>query len=100
MAPESMSKSIYGKESDIYAFAVCAYEIIHERRAYGEMDGFQLIDSVVNKHNRPKFDKSIIDCEDFKELIKLCWSPNPEKRPDAHAVCKAMMKILKQFRTN
>jgi serine/threonine protein kinase len=49
MSPEAMSQSIYTTASDIYAFGIVAYEILFEKQAFGFLEGFQLIDAVVNK---------------------------------------------------
>lgn len=49
MSPEAMSQSIYSTESDVYAFGIVAFEILFEREAFGNLEGFKLIDAVVNK---------------------------------------------------
>lgn len=53
MAPESMAKSIYTEKSDIYSLGILAYEILSETRAYGTLEGFDLINNVANKGFRP-----------------------------------------------
>ena len=96
MAPEAMSQSVYTTKSDIYAFSIVAYEILFERNAFGTLDGFQFIDSVVNKNLRPKLKEGI--SPDLGILLTQCWSQIPDERPTAQEICKKMMKILKKNR--
>lgn len=49
MSPEAMSQSIYTTASDIYAFGIVAYEILFEKPAFGNLEGFSVIDAVVNR---------------------------------------------------
>ena len=53
MAPESLHKSVYSRHSDIYAFGICAFEIFSERKAFGDLDGFDLINTVVTHKQQP-----------------------------------------------
>jgi serine/threonine protein kinase len=57
MAPESMSKSIYSTYSDVYSFSILAYEVLTEESPYQSLEGFELINSIVNKKLRPDFEK-------------------------------------------
>jgi serine/threonine protein kinase len=49
MSPEAMSQSIYTTASDVYAFGIVAYEILFEKSAFGSLEGFKVIDAVVNR---------------------------------------------------
>lgn len=103
MAPESISKTQYSEKSDIYAFAVCAFEIIEESKPFGELEGFELINSIVNEKKRPEFKKGSkpkFRSKDFISLVTECWAHEPDLRPSAHQVCKRMIKILKKFRNS
>ena len=53
MAPESLHKSVYSRHSDIYAFGICAFEIFSERKAFNDLDGFDLINAVVTLKEQP-----------------------------------------------
>ena len=97
MAPEAMSQSVYTEKSDIYAFGIVAYEILFENIAFEGMEGFELINSVVNKNVRPNIGHDF--GEDVKKLLTRCWAQEPEERPSAEQICKKMMKILKKNRS-
>ena len=94
MAPESMAKSSYTTKSDIYAFAVIAYEILFEKQAYEELEGFELINAVVSESMRPIIPKSLD--QKLRQILHKCWAPNPEDRPSADWICKRLLKIIKE----
>lgn len=97
MSPEAMSQSIYTTASDIYAFGIVAYEILFEEQAFSNMEGFQLIDAVVNKQMKPVF-PSDFERDDVKDILQSCWNFNPLERPPASKVCRKLMKILKRLK--
>lgn len=97
MPPEAMKKSQYSKSSDIYSFGVVAYEIIFEKTAFGGLEGFNLIDAVVNKKENPEI-PSDFEHEEVIKMLKSCWSYEPEDRPNANNLCKIVMKILKRLK--
>lgn len=94
MAPEAMRSGIYTTKGDIYSFAVISYEILYEKLAFEGLEGFDLINSVVNKNLRPPIDHQF--GEEIMELLGCCWNQDPNKRPDAQYICKKLMKILKK----
>lgn len=90
MAPESMSQSIYNCASDVYSFGVVAWELFTEETAFLGLEGYQLIDHVVNQRlglpleNLGSLDPSV------KELISGAMQYRPEDRPDAATLCKGI----------
>lgn len=93
MAPESMQKGVYSTKGDIYSFGIIAYEILYEEEAFENLEGFDLINSVVTNNLRPN-----MDCKfggEIRQLLESCWDPEPSLRPDAEVVCRIMMKLLK-----
>ncbi|GMH19525.1 hypothetical protein Nepgr_021366 [Nepenthes gracilis] len=58
---------------------------------YEDMNPIQAAYAVVNKNLRPAFPT---DCPPpMQALIQLCWSPQPEKRPEFWQ----LVKVLEQF---
>jgi serine/threonine protein kinase len=43
MAPESISKQVYSKKSDVWTFAVLVYEIVARREPHSEKDPSQTL---------------------------------------------------------
>lgn len=77
MAPEVFEEE-YTKESDVFSFAMLAYELITGIEPF---DGFTKIkvQNEIKKGNRPKFSDDIPDA--YMQLIEGCWSDDPNERP-------------------
>ena len=99
MAPESLQKSLYSRHSDIYAFGICAFEIFCERKAFNNLDGFDLINAVVTLKKQPEFTKEDRTAG-LKLLIKSCWDYEPENRPDSKLICKTLLNTLRNLKNN
>ena len=85
MSPETLSGSIYFKESDIYSFAVLAYELILERN-FSNFTAFQHIDAITNKKYRPSLE-DLNDHPDLRDLIEQAWQDNYKLRPSFQEIC-------------
>ena len=96
MSPESMSKSVYTEKSDIYSFGVTCWEFIHENEAFGDLTGFELIQSIVILKKRPPIDQRLND--GIKSLISDCWDDNPDKRPNSKELCFRLKKIISEMK--
>lgn len=79
MSPEIWSNNEYTKSSDVYAFAIIAYEIMTLEELFKDYNIFMLYSKVIINGERPKFKFPIPNC--YQNLITRCWSPNPERRP-------------------
>ena len=97
MAPEAMSQSLYSTASDIYAFGILAFEILFEEHAFNGLEGFDLIDSVVNGKKKPQFPGDF-ERDDVKDVLEACWRSDPLERPNAGKVCKRLMKVIKRMK--
>ena len=83
MAPESIEENIYNKKTDVYSFGIIMYEIITGLSPFAEakkskMSIYKFKDEIKNGY-RPEFACPIKDY--FRDLIKHCWSGNPDERP-------------------
>ena len=100
MSPESLNHSVYYKESDIYSFGILAYELISEKDAF-KMDGYKLIDAIVNHKYRPVLEDHMCD-KDLKKIIQHCWKDNWKERCTFDDICKKLLLMRDQvkFREN
>ena len=100
MSPESLNHSVYYKESDIYSFGILAYELISEKDAF-KMDGYKLIDAIVNHKHRPVLEDHMCSNE-LKAVIEHCWRDNWKERCTFDDICKRLILIREQivFRKN
>lgn len=78
MAPEVFEEE-YTKESDVFSFAMLAYELITGIEPYNGFNKINFQDEIKNKGNRPKFSDDIPDA--YMQLIEGCWSDDPNERP-------------------
>lgn len=78
LSPEIIERQEYTKAGDVYAFGIIVYEIMMAQRAYNDFDLFKLYKSVINGE-RPPIDNFVP--LPYQELIKKCWSQDPETRP-------------------
>jgi len=93
MAPECMLRGYYSAHSDIYAFGILAWELLHEREAFEGLNEFNLINSIVNEGRTLKFDESI--SLEISQTLSKCFSPIPEDRPSAKVICTQFSDFLK-----
>lgn len=79
MAPEILNGKKYGTEVDVYSFGMLLYELATNTIPWDKLDPPTLINLVCLKHARPIIPQETP--ENLKNLIKLCWSQHPHKRP-------------------
>jgi len=94
MAPECLLKGLYTASSDVYAFAVLAWELLHEHEAFQGLSEFHLINAVVNDGHGLEFDENVP--KDVVLILSACMAVDPEKRPTARQICVKFADILKQ----
>ncbi|CAG8672626.1 5524_t:CDS:1, partial [Paraglomus occultum] len=83
VAPEVLKGGYYSPASDVYAFAIIAYELFAQRYPYSELDlSDEDLAIAVCRGERPKLDELKIP-QLLKDLIKKCWAVDPEQRPTA-----------------
>ena len=87
MAPEIYRYNRYGKASDVYAFALIAYEILINENVFKTLGDTKLLMSILNG-DRPPFDHEIPIC--YKKLITNCWDEDPEKRPSFNEIVELL----------
>ncbi|KAK8860760.1 hypothetical protein M9Y10_012426 [Tritrichomonas musculus] len=86
-APEIIKKHEYSNKGDVYAFAMITYEIITNEIPFSGFNQYQLFGAII-KGYRPKFRHPIPYC--YKNLIRKCWSENPNSRPYFRDICKLL----------
>lgn len=90
ISPEIWEKYQYLKAGDVYAFAFIVYELMTTKKPFDNVNRNSLFVKILNG-DRPSFDDDIP--ESYKDLIEICWSQSPEKRP-------SFDQILDQLRNN
>lgn len=85
-APE-IFKGKYSKASDIYSFAMIAYEIMTNLDPYDDLSEFEILQQTTSGF-RPKFTANMPKC--YCNLISECCSKDPTKRPALEQIVKLL----------
>ena len=93
MAPECMLKGVYTPASDIYAFGVLGWELLHEKEAFEGLSEFHLINSIVNEGYTLQFDSSVPS--EISKILANCLIVDPDRRPSAKLICLEMTDHFK-----
>jgi len=97
MAPEQIDPLGFGlpngnptKESDVYSFAMTAYEVLTEVEPYANAHDGDIIIKVLagNRPPRPQGTRWLLD--PIWDMIKACWSKKPELRWDMSVVSQQL----------
>ena len=97
ISPESLSKEIYTKANDVYAFSILVYQILTLKMPYPFKNYYELFKKVVVDKNRPELTKDI--SKPFQNLLEKCWDHNPNKRPSFQEIADEL-KTNSDFITN
>jgi len=96
-APEMMMEQTYDERVDVYAFAICTWEILctqdflEDPNFKSVVDYKDLLDAVVVKKKRPTIPPT---CPTgLKDLICLCWDPLPMRRPNMANILAHLERI-------
>ncbi|ELP85658.1 serine-threonine protein kinase, putative [Entamoeba invadens IP1] len=88
LAPESF-KDVYSQSSDVFSFAVTAWEVFHEESPYEQMNSIFAIKSFVINGGRLEIDSERVTPA-LKTLITRCWSNEPDQRPGFHYIAQIL----------
>lgn len=80
MAPEILQHKPYTPAADIYSFGIVMYEMFTGRFPFPAMKPMQLMFQVVEGHRPTFFDEDEVPTI-LENLIELCWTEDPKKRP-------------------
>ena len=115
MAPEVMTGGNYGKECDVFSFAIIMYEVLVEKKPYfdkkeaGTTAHFQVAN---NPDFRPTIPQEIIENHrdlplqihqsrmEYVEIMKRGWKHQPEERPKFQEIVERLESMLKAFGTS
>jgi predicted Ser/Thr protein kinase len=79
MAPESLAKGSYSKQSDVWMFGIVVYEIVAQTEPHKDKDMIDIAIQIQSKGLTPEIPS---DCpEKLRQLMEMCWKKEPEQRP-------------------
>ena len=102
MAPEVFEGVGYFTPVDIYSVAIIMWELWHGVEAYGgHRNKLQLTQKVANGRRPSECqpasweDGTETTSSKWREMMKACWDPDPEKRPSAETASKSLNELYK-----
>ena len=101
MSPEYLCDGIINEKSDIYSFGILIWEIFMEdTNPYKNINinDYLLGNKDVVYYKRPIIiDENFKDCPDIKELMKLMWNQDYNKRPDIGHILDVLENLNNQI---
>jgi serine/threonine protein kinase len=96
MAPESISHQRYSEASDVYMFGITLWEMFAREEPYPDMEPLAAALAVVTQGLRPQIPlPNQRYCPiPILQLMKSCWLPQPEQRPNMKTVNDVLVKVL------
>jgi len=94
MAPEmlEMSSNMVSTKVDVYSFGIIMWEILTGKEPYAGMHHGGVIGGILSNTLRPTVPAS---CDpQWRELMELCWSNEPDKRPTFTEVVSRLRLML------
>jgi len=94
MAPEVALSKPYNGKADVHSFAMILYQMAAHEKPFSGMDLEMLYTDVIYGGARPKIPKQWP--ASLSSLLKDCWHPDPDCRPDFSEVRRRLQLALAQ----
>ncbi|CAB4413169.1 unnamed protein product [Rhizophagus irregularis] len=99
VAPEVLKGNSYTQAADIYSFGMIMYFIATRRQPFANCAHDNILALKICNGIRPEINEQEIP-ESYIELIKKCWDPNPNNRPNATKIKEEINKQIEEAREN
>ncbi|KAJ8521202.1 hypothetical protein ONZ45_g2067 [Pleurotus djamor] len=80
MSPEKLRGDVEDFPSDVYSFAMTAWEVYSGQVPFALMSNALILAKVRDNQERPER-PALLTNDHLWELVKLCWDADPSKRP-------------------
>jgi len=95
MAPEILDVRAYNNKADVYSYAITLWQVFVREKPWSNVPVWNIPTFVVSGQ-RPSCPSSMP--REYAELIRSCWSPSIDARPDFRAVIDTLLPIAKKAR--
>lgn len=91
--PESIREKVFSIKSDVWAFGITVWEIFSfGEQPWSNMTAAQILQKIDSENKRLSI--PYMCSKEFYKTINLCWSKNPDERPNF----RDLKKIIKEFK--
>eukprot|EP00479_Gromia_sphaerica_P012642 TRINITY_DN6750_c0_g1_i1.p1 TRINITY_DN6750_c0_g1~~TRINITY_DN6750_c0_g1_i1.p1 ORF type:complete len:89 (-),score=7.35 TRINITY_DN6750_c0_g1_i1:31-297(-) len=87
MAPEIWLKEPASRESDVWSYGMCLYNLFTGIPPFDGRDMYELYQYLVMKDKRPEWPRRAQIPKWIKDLIGACWVKSPKKRLTFDQIC-------------
>jgi len=95
LAPEIMIGGEFTEAADVYSYGVILWEILHRKQPWEDIRFINEIEQKVKKGERPPI---LGECPPaYAELVSLCWTQDPTKRPPFKEIFERLVAIKQEF---
>ncbi|KAK9103624.1 hypothetical protein Sjap_020878 [Stephania japonica] len=99
MAPEVYRRESYGKNVDVFSFALIVHEMFQGGPSQRTVGAEEIADRRAYEDSRPPL-SSFLYPEEIKQLLRECWHKNPECRPSFEEIITKLETILEKIEKN
>jgi len=102
MSPELFDPDQFGlpdsqptKESDCYALGMVIYEVLSGRIPFTSFSDAVIVWRILNGERpaRPRGEQSVWFTDELWEMLELCWTARPERRPSIETVFECLGRV-------
>ncbi|PIN21901.1 Tyrosine kinase [Handroanthus impetiginosus] len=97
VAPEVFRNEEYDTKADVFSFALILQELIEGCPPFSSKQEHEVPKSYVAKHRPPFRAPTKFYAHGLKELIEVCWSENPVKRPTFKQIIPRLEAMYNRF---
>mmetsp|Transcript_34618 Transcript_34618/g.55333 ORF Transcript_34618/g.55333 Transcript_34618/m.55333 type:complete len:945 (+) Transcript_34618:428-3262(+) len=93
VAPEVImsKKDGYSTKADVYSFGLVLWQIYARRQPYPNLHATQVLFQVARERLRPEMPQNVP--QPIEKLIRRCWHPDPNARPDFDEICEMLESL-------
>lgn len=89
------------KESDRYALGMVIYEVLRGQAPFTPFRNLIVMRKVIEgeRPGRPEGSERVRFTDELWEMLELCWSPQPAKRPTLEAILECLEHVSMAWRS-
>jgi len=90
MAPECLTKRMYSRKSDIWAFGCVVIEILTRKVPFSDLSPLEASSFVAFQKGKPTIPTQCDENPQLKNVLELCLKLDPNDRLDTQRLCEML----------